>query len=116
VEVIQSGLSYQFRPAQLDGYQMFNVRSNQGILHINLNTEHHIYDLLKHLEDDLGEDADENDPTYQASVAIRLLLISWARMEDQTEAREERIRIQNIATNWGRQTDKLLSQWRDRTG
>jgi hypothetical protein len=114
--VIQLGLSYQFRPAQLDGYQMFNVRSNQGVLHVNLNTEHHIYDLLKHIEDDIDKNADESDPAFQASVAIRLLLISWARMEDQTEAREERMQIQNIATNWGHQSEKLLTQWREKTG
>jgi len=114
--VIQSGLSYQFRPAQLDGYQMFNVRSNQGVLHINLNTEHHMYDLLRHIEDELDENGNETDPAFQASVAIRLLLISWARMEDQTEAREERMQIQNIATNWGRQSEKLLTQWREKTG
>ena len=88
---------------------MFNVRSNQGVLHINLNTDHDIYDLIEHIEDEIDENADENDPAFQASVAIRLLLLSWARMEDQTEAREERIQIQNISNNWGRQSAKLLS-------
>ena len=114
--LVQEDLSYQFNSIQLDGYQIFNVRSNQGVLHINLNTDHPIYDLLKHIEDDLPEDADENDPAFQASVAIRLLLSSWARMEDQTESREERTRIQDIAMNWGRQVDKTISQLRDRDG
>ena len=112
--LVQEGLSYQFNSAQLDGYQIFNVRSNQGILHINLNTDHPIYDLLKHIEDDLAEDVDESNPAFQASVAIRLLLSSWARMEDQTESREERTRIQDTAMNWGRQVDKTISQLRDR--
>ncbi|MYA42144.1 MAG: hypothetical protein F4Z31_10385 [Gemmatimonadetes bacterium] len=114
--LVQEDLSYQFNSIQLDGYQIFNVRSNQGVLHINLNTDHPIYDLLKHIEDDLPEDVDENDPAFQASVAIRLLLSSWARMEDQTESREERTRIQDIAMNWGRQVDKAISQLRDRDG
>lgn len=114
--LVREDLSYQFNSIQLDGYQIFNVRTNQGVLHINLNTDHPIYDLLKHIEDDLPEDADENDPAFQASVAIRLLLSSWARMEDQTESREERTRIQDIAMNWGRQVDKAISQLRDRDG
>ena len=114
-QIIQHGHSYQFRRSQLDGYQMFNVRSNQGVLHINLNTDHDIYDLIEHIDDEIDETADENDPAFQASVAIKLLLLSWARMEDQTEAREERIQIQNISNNWGRQSAKLLRQWRDRT-
>ena len=114
--LVEQGLSYQFNPAQLDGYQMFNVRSNQGVLHINLNTDHPIYDLLKHIEGRLDENIDESHPLFEASVAIRLLLSSWARMEDQTESRGERTRIQDIAVNWGRQVDKAISQLRDRDG
>ncbi len=112
--LVEQGLSYQFNPAQLDGYQMFNVRSNQGVLHINLNTDHPIYDLLKHIEGRLDENIDESHPLFEASVAIRLLLSSWARMEDQTESREERMHIQNISMNWGRQVDKVINQLRDR--
>ena len=100
--LVQEDLSYQFNPAQLDGYQIFNVRSNQGVLHINLNTDHPIYDLLRHIEGRLDENGDEDDPAFQAIVAIRLLLSSWARMEDQTESREERTRIQDVAMHWGR--------------
>lgn len=113
--LVDEGLSYQFNSLQLDGFQMFNVRSNQGILHINLNTDHPIYELLKHLETSKDEsDAGEDDPTFEATVTIRLLLSSWARMEDQTESRTERMRIQDIAINWGRQVDKVISQMRDR--
>ncbi len=112
--LVEQGLSYQFNPAQLDGYQMFNVRSNQGVLHINLNTDHPIYDLLKHIEGRLDENIDESNPLFEASVAIRLLLSSWARMEDQTESREERMHIQNIGMNWGRQVDKVINQLRER--
>ena len=112
--LVQEDLSYQFNPAQLDGYQMFNVRSNQGVLHINLNTDHPIYDLLRHVEGRLAENGNESDPAFQAIVAIRLLLSSWARMEDQTESREERTRIQDIAMNWGRQADKFINQLRER--
>ena len=114
--LVQDELSYQFNPAQLDGYQMFNVRSNQGVLHINLNTDHPIYDLISHVEDRLGEEGDESDPAFQAIVALRLLLSSWARMEDQTESREERTRIQDIAMTWGRQVDKVINQLRERDG
>ena len=114
--LVQESLSYQFNSTQLDGYQIFNVRSNQGILHINLNIDHPIYDLLKHIEDRLDEDNDEGNPAFQAIVAIRLLLSSWARMEDQTESRDDRTRIQDIAMNWGRQVDKVINQLRERDG
>ena len=114
--LVTDGISYRFNPTQLDGDQIFNVRSSNGILHINLNTDHDIYDLLQDVEGSPGAVEDENEPAYKATVAIRLLLAAWARMEDQTEARQERIQIQNIAVNWGRQVAKMFSQWRDRTG
>ena len=114
--LIEEDLSYQFNSTQLDGFQIFNVRSNQAVLHINLNTDHPIYDLLKHIEGDLDDNVDESDPAFQASVAIRLLLSSWARMEDQTESRDERARIQDIAMNWGRQVDKVINYLRERNG
>ena len=114
--LVQEDLSYQFNSIQLDGSQIFNVRSSQGVLHINLNTDHPIYDLLKHIEDRMNENDDESNPAFQAIVAIRLLLSSWARMEDQTEPPEDRKRIQNIAINWGRQVDKVISQLRERDG
>ncbi len=114
--LVKEKLSYQFNPSQLDGSQIFRVRSKHGVLNIELNTEHPIYDLLKHIEGRLDENGDENDPAFQSIVAIRLLLSSWARMEDQTESDAERRRIQDIAINWGRQVDKAISQLRDRDG
>ena len=114
--LIEEDISYQFNPAQLDGFQMFNVRRPYGVLQINLNTDHPIYDLLRHIEDELDENVDESNPAFQASVAIRLLLSSWARMEDQTESRDERMHIQHIAANWGRQVDKVINHLRERDG
>ena len=112
--LVENDLSYQFISTQLDGYQMFRVRTPQGILQIQLNTDHPIYDLIRHIEDSMDEDVDENDPAFQATVALRLLLSSWARMEDHTHNRDERIRIQDTAINWGRQVDKVISHLRDR--
>ena len=114
--LVQENLGYQFSPLQLDGYQMFNQRSYQGVLHIGLNMEHPIYDLLKHIEGRIDENVDESDPAFQAIVALRLLLSSWARMEDQTQVLEERMRIQDIAMNWGRQVHKFISQLREKDG
>ena len=114
--LVNEKLSYQFNSVQLDGFKMFNVRSNQGILHINLNINHPIYGWLKHIEDCLDENIDESDPAFQASVAIRLLLLSWARMEDQTESNRERMHIQTIEMHWGLQVDKVINRLREKDG
>ncbi len=114
--LVREDISYQFNPTQLDGFQMFNVRPMPGVLHVGLNTEHRIYDLLKYLEDSIDENVDESNPAFQAAVTLRLLLTSWARMEDQTESFDDRRRLQDIAVNWGRQVDKVVKQLRDRDG
>lgn len=111
--LVEEGLSYQFNSIQLDGSLMFNVRRPHGVLQINLNTDHPIYEFLRHVEDEIIEDVDEGSPAFKALVAIRLLLSSWARMEDQTESPEERKQIQNICINWGRQVDKTISRYRE---
>jgi len=114
--IVTERLSYQFLSRQLDGYQMFSVRSVGGVLHIYLNTDHPIYDFLRHVEDELSDKVKETDPAYQSIVAIRLLLSSWARMEDHTENKEERMRIQEIAREWGKHVAKFLDYLRERTG
>ena len=114
--VVSGGSGYKFASTYLDGSQMFSVRSIQGVLHIYLNTEHAIYDLLRHIEDDAASDLEESDPLFESIVAIRLLLSAWARMEDQTDARADRMRIQNTAQDWGRHAEKMLSHMREREG
>ena len=114
--LVNDGDKYRFRPAQLDAFHFFNVRSSNAMLHIGLNTDHAVYDLIQNIEGSLDEDGDENDPAYQATVAIRLFLAAWAEMEDQTQAPSEQAQIQYIAGQWGRQVSMMLQQWRDRTG
>ena len=113
--IVQNQEGYLFNAAQVPGYLMFDVRSSNGVLNINLNTEHEIYDLINSVERDIQENADENDPAFQAAVAIRILLLCWAQMEDQTGSPGERMQIQNIASNWGRHVDRVIKQLRDRT-
>lgn len=112
--IVREGRGYQFNSAQLDGYQIFNVRSNHGVLHINLNMDHPVYDLIKQVEGRIDESIGEDDAAFMSIVAIRLLLQSWARMEDQTESREARRQIQDVAISWGRQVNKMISYLIDR--
>ena len=115
-ELVREKLFYQFNSVQLDGFQMLSVSSNAGILHINLNMDHAIYDLLKHVESCLDENIKENHPAFQASVAVRVLLLSWARMEDQTESKQERKLIQDIEMRWGHHVEQVINRLREKDG
>ena len=114
MRLVEEKVSYVFSSEQLDGHMMFNVRRRSGVLKINLNTDHQVYEMLSYIEDGLDDEVDKEDPSYQATVIIRLLLSSWARMEDQTESRDDRTRIQEVAFNWGRQVDKVLRYLREK--
>ena len=114
--IVSDGSGYTFASTYLDGSQMFSVRSSQGVLHIYLNTEHAMYDLLQHIEGDLEFNVSDSNPLFESIVAIRLLLSAWARMEDQTDSRSDRMRVQDTALDWGRHAEKMLSYLREREG
>ena len=114
--VVVEGTGYKFGSRQLDGSQMFSVRTGEGVLHIYLNTDHAIYDLLRHIEDESSRELERSEPLFQSIVAIRLLLSAWARMEDQTVVRRDRARIQDMAIDWGRQAEKMISYLREHEG
>ena len=114
--IVAEGTAYKFGSRQLDGSQMFSVRRSDGVLQIYLNTDHEIYDLLRHIEDKSLRKIERSDPLFQSIVTIRLLISAWARMEDQTDPQRDRARIQNTAIDWGRHVEKNLSYLRERTG
>ncbi len=106
--LVQQEQGFVFDVGQVSGYSIFDVRSSKGILHLTLNMDHPVYDYLNVIEQDIRENADENSPEFKAAVAIRLLLLCWARMEDQAATREERMQIQDIAAKWGRHVDRAV--------
>ena len=104
--LIENDNWYHLEADQLDGYQMFRVQNQGGILRIILNMKHPIYRFLSVFEDQ--DPAKITDPT--ARVGIILMLMSWGRMEDQVEADKERQAIQDIAMRWGRHVDEFISR------
>lgn len=107
-DLVRSAFRYSFTKAELDGFQMFSVRNAGGILFVNLNINHQLYDFLKILEEDAQEK--DNPAAYKAAVGIRTLLLAWGRMEDHIETSERRQRVQQIASQWGEQASDVLRQ------
>ena len=107
-ELVRNAFRYSFTKAELDGFQMFSVRNAGGILFVNLNINHELYEFLKILEEDAQEN--DNPAAYKAAVGIRTLLLAWGRMEDHIETSERRQRVQQIASQWGEQASDVLRQ------
>ena len=109
-ELVESDSWFRFLPEELDGHRMFSVRSRGGVLIVHLNTEHSLYEFLKFLE------AQDEAWRHRAAVAIRTLILAWARMEIGIERDEERYEVQEIAGRWGRQARAVIEDLNHEVG
>ena len=105
-QLVEDDEWYHFESDQLDAYQMFRVRNRAGVLRVILNMDHPIHDFIRIFEDQAKIDL--SDPVRKAGLGIILMLMSWARMEDQIESDEERRRVQFIAQQWGQHVDEFI--------
>ena len=97
---------YAFDQRKLYGHQMFGVDRVEGILVVSLNINHDLFNFLDVLEDQT-DDLD-NPLARRAAVALRTLLIAWARLQDDTADNRHRAELEDIASQWGRHARNLL--------
>ena len=102
-EIVMDGSRFTFLPVELDGFQMFNVRLSDGTIIVGLGIGHELYKLLQFLENN------DEQLANQAATALRILVLAWARMEDQTSSQDERRLLQTLGSRWGRQASLMLS-------
>ena len=107
---IGDSLKYVFAEASLDTPAFFSVQPKGGALIITLNTEHGAY---KRLVDVLEQDhtAVEDNPVDRLNNALqglKLLLMAWARYEDEQPAGPARERAQDARVDWGRLARRFL--------
>ncbi len=112
---IDSGLKYIFDVADLEGSAFFTVRPKGGVITVLLNVNHPAYEqLLEVLE--TGDIEDEEDiETLQsrlqrASKGLKLLLLAWARYEDEQLDGVPRERTQDARTDWGKIARDFMRQ------
>lgn len=105
--LVENDAWYHFESDRLDGFQMFRVRNEGGVLRVILNMDHPIHDFIRMFE--VHAKADLTDPVRKAGLGIILMLMSWGRMEDQIEASAERRNVQEIAMRWGKHVDEFIN-------
>ena len=106
-ELVRQKLNYNFEHSDLSGYQMFKVVSRGGILNVQLNINHAAYNFIRVIEDEALQSGSEI--ARRAAVGIEVLLLAWARMEDEIEMHEKRIEFQDTGLSWGRMVHRVLS-------
>ena len=91
---VKAGDKFVFNNIALTSSAIFDVSPIEGINHIRLNTNHPIYEQLKNL---VEEQKEEESP---ALIGLKLLLMAWARMEDETDG-VDRETVQDLRASWG---------------
>ena len=112
-KVIASGIKYIFVPADLEGSIFFSVRPVAGEIVIKINNNHAAFDkLLSVLEEPVGDEvtaAELANRLSKASDGLKLLLMSWARYEDEAGT-ALKTQLQDMRTDWGRIAAEFLKE------
>ena len=112
-ELVHAGRKYQFTRTPLQSAAFFAVNSMAGLIHIKLNSDHPAFlNLVAILEDELGDALPPIEELAnrltRAREGLKLLLCSWARLEDEALVEEERERLEDIRTDWSKVAKQFL--------
>lgn len=102
--IVDDGLKYIIKDGDIDGDAFFSVRPKGGKIMIILNINHPVYPKLIELLEKQEEEEDGND-TFDA---LKLLIMAWARYEDQQPDGEQKNRAQEARADWGRIAKRFL--------
>jgi hypothetical protein len=98
-EIVKKKLRFHFTDVDLPAQMLFDIQQKAGIYNIQLNKNHPAFNNFFKLiaEQDLLNDSEE----HSAEKGLKLLLESWARLEDEASEnlKEE---LQNIRLEWGK--------------
>lgn len=108
---IDDGLKYTFAEADLETAAFFSVKPRGGAIIVTLNTSHPAYDkLVEVMEKDMDNvDADTLRNRLTNSLeGLKLLLMAWARYEDEQPDGKLRQAAQDTRVDWGRIARQFL--------
>lgn len=104
--VIERDDWYAFTQRRLYGHQMFGVDSVKGTLVVSLNINHELSEFVEVLEQ--RSDELEDPLARRAAVALRTLLLAWARLQDETGEGHDRAELESVAMQWGKHARAFL--------
>lgn len=101
----ECGVKYQFIDGSFDGNAFFSVKPKGGKIIITLNMEHPAYANLIEILNDPCEDCSQEELQERlrsASDGLKLLLMAWARYEDEEPDGDRKRRVQSARQDWGK--------------
>jgi hypothetical protein len=113
-QAVRSSLKYVFVEASSESPAFFSVQPRGGALIITLNTTHPAYDrLVDVLEKESDAESDSSELSQRLNRALdglKLLLMAWARYEDEQPDGSLRQRTQDARLDWGRIARSFLQE------
>jgi hypothetical protein len=111
--LFKNNLKYSFAYSDVESPAFFTVKSRGGKILISLNTNHPAYNKLVAVLDDNIIDIDHDDLQRRlsnASEGLKLLLMAWARFEDEQPDGKIKSGVQDNRQDWGRIAKQFLHE------
>ncbi len=108
---VDNGLKYVFAQASMTSPAFFDVKPRGGSIVITLNTDHPAYHSLVEVLEigaDEGSDGEGTEKMGTALTGLKLLLMAWARYEDEQPDGPLREQAQDARVDWGRIARQFL--------
>lgn len=113
-EIFNSTVKYQFIHASSESRAFFSVSPVGGKIIVKLNTKHPAYNqFVEVLKDDIPADSNLNDVIsrlQKAQNGLKLLLMAWARYEDETPDGKLKDNVQDARMDWGKMAAEFMRQ------
>lgn len=110
-KTINDGLKYTFAEADLETAAFFSVKPRGGAIIVTLNTSHPAYDRLVEVMEKNIDDVDAETLRVRLNKSLeglKLLLMAWARYEDEQPDGKRRQAAQDTRVDWGQIARQFL--------
>ena len=112
-EIINSNVLYQFIDSSFESKAFFSVSPVGGKIIIKLNTSHPAYNqFVEVLNEDVDENTDKVDIIQRLKSArngMKLLLMAWARYEDEQPDGKMKDKVKDTRMDWGKMAAEFMN-------
>lgn len=108
---VSNNLKYLFAKTSLEGDAFFTVRPRGGTINVLLNNQHPAFENLVEVLEESTNDCEAKvlgARLEKASKGLKLLLMAWARYEDEIQDGPRKEKAQEARSDWGRIAKRFL--------
>ncbi|ABK77272.1 DNA mismatch repair enzyme [Cenarchaeum symbiosum A] len=112
-DIIENKIRVVFQNASYNNPLFFDISLEGGVAIIKMNTSHSAYNNLMSIVENIPDDIEHDEAVKRLRdmwSGLRLLIASWARLEDEESNDEKRKMMGIIRTNWGEMIEHFLKR------